>query len=105
MKIAELKTFIVGNPPPQHGGRYFLFVKLTTDCGIDGIGEVYAATFGPRTIAAMIEDVFARHVEGRDPLRIEAMSIPHPVMKIMYIQMPISRPRSRRPVSPRASRR
>ena len=73
MKIAELKTFVVGNPPPHHGGRYFIFVKLTTACGIEGIGEVYAATFGPQTIVTMIEDVFARHVEGRNPLRIEAM--------------------------------
>jgi L-alanine-DL-glutamate epimerase-like enolase superfamily enzyme len=73
MKIAELKTFVVGNPPPHHGGRYFIFVKLTTACGIDGVGEVYAATFGPQTIVAMIEDVFARHVEGRNPLGIEAM--------------------------------
>ena len=73
MKIAELKTYIVGNPPPHHGGRYFIFVKLTTACGIEGIGEVYAATFGPQTIVTMIEDVFARHVEGRNPLRIEAL--------------------------------
>ena len=73
MKIAGLKTFVVGNPPPHHGGRYFIFVKLTTACGIDGIGEVYAATFGPQTIVAMIADVFARHVEGRNPLRIEAL--------------------------------
>ncbi len=73
MKIAALKTFVVGNPPPHHGGRYFIFVKLTTACGIDGIGEVYAATFGPQTIVAMIADVFARHVEGRNPLRIEAL--------------------------------
>ena len=28
MKIAELKTFVVGNPPPAFGGRYFLFLKL-----------------------------------------------------------------------------
>ncbi len=73
MKIAELKTFVVGNPPPHHGGRYFIFVKLTTACGIDGIGEVYAATFGPQTVVAMIEDVFARHLEGGNPLRIEAL--------------------------------
>jgi len=73
MKIAALKTFVVGNPPPHHGGRYFIFVKLTTACGIEGIGEVYAATFGPQTIVAMIEDVFARHVEGRNPLSIEAL--------------------------------
>ncbi len=73
MKIAELKTFVVGNPPPAFGGRYFLFLKLKTACGIEGVGEVYAASFAPKAIAAMIEDVFERHVEGADPFRIEAL--------------------------------
>lgn len=73
MKIAELKTFVVGNPPPGFGGRYFLFLKLKTACGIEGVGEVYAASFGPRAIEAMIADVFQRHVEGADPFRIEAL--------------------------------
>ena len=40
MKITGLKTFIVGNPPPYNGGRYFIFVKLTASNGIEGIGEV-----------------------------------------------------------------
>ena len=31
MKITDVRTFVVANPPPQAGGRYFLFVKLTTD--------------------------------------------------------------------------
>src|SRR5579862_697918 len=73
MKIVELKTFVVGNPPPGFGGRYFVFLKLKTDDGIEGVGEVYAATFGPHTVAGMIADVFARHVEGMDPFRIETM--------------------------------
>ena len=73
MKIAELKTFVVGNPPPAFGGRYFLFLKLKTACGIEGVGEVYAASFAPKAIVAMIEDVFERHVEGADPFRIEAL--------------------------------
>ena len=71
MKIAELKTFVVGNPPPRFGGRYFLFLKLTTNDGVEGIGEVYAASFAPKVIVAMIEDVFERHVLGADPSRIE----------------------------------
>jgi len=71
MKIAELKTFVVGNPPPHFGGRYFIFLKLVTDDGIEGVGEVYAATFGPNTIVKMIEDVCARHVIGSDPFKIE----------------------------------
>ena len=73
MKIAELQTFVVGNPPPSFGGRYFLFLKLKTACGIEGVGEVYAASFAPKAIVAMIEDVFERQVEGADPFRIEAL--------------------------------
>ena len=73
LKITDLKTFVVGNPPPHFGGRYFVFLKLTTDSGVEGIGEVYAATFGPHTIARMVEDVFERHVRGMDPFRIEVM--------------------------------
>src|SRR5208337_2290160 len=73
MKIAELKTFVVGNPPPAFGGRYFLFLKLRTACGIEGVGEVYAASFAPAAIVPMIEDVFEHHVLGGDPFRIEAL--------------------------------
>jgi 2-dehydro-3-deoxyphosphogalactonate aldolase len=73
MKIAELETFVVGNPPPSFGGRYFLFVKLVTDDGTIGIGEVYAATFGAHTMARMVADVFERHVFGMDPFHIESL--------------------------------
>ena len=73
MRITGLKTFVVGNPPPHQGGRYFVFLKLTTNDGIEGVGEVYTATFGPRALVAMIEDVFAGHVEGADPFQIETI--------------------------------
>jgi galactonate dehydratase len=71
MKIVGLKTFVVGNPPPRFGGRYFLFLKLTTSDGVEGVGEVYSASFAPNVIVAMIEDVFERHVMGADPSQIE----------------------------------
>ena len=73
MRIQELETFVVGNPPPHFGGRYFVFVRLTTDDGITGLGEVYTDTFGPETVVRMVEDVFGRHFEGADPFRIEAL--------------------------------
>jgi 2-dehydro-3-deoxyphosphogalactonate aldolase len=73
MKITGLETFVVDNPPPHFGGRYFIFLKLVTDDGIEGIGEVYAATFGPHVVARMIEDVCAQHVIGADPFRIERL--------------------------------
>jgi 2-dehydro-3-deoxyphosphogalactonate aldolase len=73
MKLDSVKVFVVGNPPPGFGGRYFVFLKLKTACGIEGVGEAYAATFGPKVIAAMIEDLFARRFAGRDPFHIEAL--------------------------------
>jgi 2-dehydro-3-deoxyphosphogalactonate aldolase len=73
MKIVDAKTYVVGNPPPHYGGRYFIFLKLTTDGGVTGFGEVYAATFGPHTVARMIEDVCARHALGADPFKIETL--------------------------------
>jgi galactonate dehydratase len=73
MKLESIKTFVVGNPPPGFGGRYFIFVKLRTACGIEGWGEVYNDTFGPQVMAAMTEDLFARVFEGEDPTRIEAL--------------------------------
>ena len=74
MKVAELRTFVVGNPPPSFGGRYFVFLTLTTDDGITGVGEVYAATFHPRALEPMIADVYEHHVEGADPFAIEALT-------------------------------
>ena len=73
MKIAGLKVFVVGNPPPGWGGRYFIFVKLTTADGIEGIGEAYGATFGPQVMARAVEDVYQRYVEGMDPFHIESL--------------------------------
>jgi galactonate dehydratase len=73
MKLESLRVFVVGNPPPSFGGRYFIFLKLRTSCGVEGVGEVYAATFGPHVVAKMIEDVFARRFAGQDPTQVEAI--------------------------------
>src|ERR1700694_3153604 len=73
MKLDSVKVFIVRNPPPGFGGRYFVFLKLKTACGIEGVGEVYAATFGPKVLGKMIEDLFARRFAGRNPFQIESL--------------------------------
>ena len=73
MKIDGLRTFVVGNPRPGVGGRYFVFVQLVTDGGVVGVGEAYPGTFHPRALEGMIEDVFERHVAGADPFRIEEL--------------------------------
>ncbi|MBL8058199.1 MAG: mandelate racemase/muconate lactonizing enzyme family protein [Anaerolineales bacterium] len=73
MRIADVRTFVVGNPPPHFGGRYWIFLKLTTDGGVAGYGEVYSVPFHPHVVARMIEDVCVRHVLGRDPFQIERL--------------------------------
>jgi 2-dehydro-3-deoxyphosphogalactonate aldolase len=73
MRLTGIETFVVGNPPPHFGGRYFVFVKLATDNGSTGLGEAYCVPFSPQLVAKMCEDVFARYLEGQDPHDIEAM--------------------------------
>ncbi|MEX3010180.1 mandelate racemase/muconate lactonizing enzyme family protein [Hoeflea sp. TYP-13] len=73
MKLQSIETFVVGNPPPSRGGRYFIFVQLKTACGIVGVGEIYNATFSPHLVAEMAKDVFTRIFEGEDPHRIERL--------------------------------
>ena len=73
MKLTDIETFVVGNPPPHFGGRYFVFVKLTTDGNVAGIGEAYCVPFDPHLVAKMIEDVFDRYARGQDPHDIETL--------------------------------
>lgn len=73
MKITDIKTYVVGNPPPHFGGLYWVFVKLTTDSGVEGIGEVYSVPFHPDVVARMVEDVCERYVIGSDPFKIEKL--------------------------------
>jgi 2-dehydro-3-deoxyphosphogalactonate aldolase len=71
MKIVACESHVVAVPAPHVGGMYWIFVCLKTDCGIEGIGEVYAATFHPSVVVAAIDDVFDRYLKGEDPHHIE----------------------------------
>ena len=73
MKLQELEVIGTAPPAPGWGGRYWIRVKLTTDSGITGWGECYAASVGPAAMTAVIEDVFARHMQGESPENIELM--------------------------------
>ncbi|GMG83029.1 mandelate racemase/muconate lactonizing enzyme family protein [Paralimibaculum aggregatum] len=73
MRITDVETFAVANPEPGRGGPVFIFVKLSTDAGITGIGEAYPAGTGPETTCRLIEEVAARHLLGRPFPAIEAV--------------------------------
>jgi galactonate dehydratase len=71
MKLTDIRTFVAGNPPPSHGGRYFVFVKLSTDGNVHGVGEAYCVPFHPDVVTRMLSDVFERYLAGEDPHDIE----------------------------------
>ena len=73
MILQDLDIIVTAPPAPGWGGRYWIFVKVTTACGITGWGEVYAASVGPDAMRAVISDVFERHMQGENPEHIELM--------------------------------
>ncbi len=73
MKLQDLDIIVTAPPAPGWGGRYWILVKLTTDTGITGWGECYAASVGPDAMKAVISDVFARHMQDENPENIELM--------------------------------
>ena len=70
MKIDKVETFIIGNPAPHYGGKYFIFIRITSN-NIVGWGECYAPPFHPNIVKKMIQDVSDRFVIGSDPYKIE----------------------------------
>ena len=73
MKLTDIRTFVAGNPQPGVGGRYFVFVRLTTDHNVHGVGEAYCLPFHPRVVTRMLEDVFERYFREHDPHDIESL--------------------------------
>jgi L-alanine-DL-glutamate epimerase-like enolase superfamily enzyme len=73
MKLKDLEVFIVAPPAPGWGGRYWIFTKLITACGVVGYGEVYASSVSPQVMTSVIKDVFERHMLNENPENIELM--------------------------------
>jgi 2-dehydro-3-deoxyphosphogalactonate aldolase len=73
VKIVDVKPYLIATPPPHHGGRVWVFVKLITDNGIEGIGEAYKVPFHPTTQTKMIEDFGETYFVGQDPFQIERL--------------------------------
>ena len=66
MRISEIETFLVGNP-----WKNWLFVKVTTDEGIHGIGEGSLGHLSKTVEAAIHEE---RHARGSRERRCLAIS-------------------------------
>ena len=73
MKLTDLDIIVTSPPAPGWGGQYWILVKLTTDTGIVGWGECYAASVGPDAMTHVIRDVFERYFLHENPENIERM--------------------------------
>ena len=73
MKLKGLKIIVTRPPAPGWGGRYWIFVKLTTDNGIVGWGECYASSIGPEAMEVVIKDIFERYFLDESPSNFEKM--------------------------------
>ena len=73
MKLQDLDIIVTAPPAPGWGGRYWLLVKLTTNTGLTGWGECYAASVGPEAMRHVIIDVFERHMQNEHPENVEMM--------------------------------
>jgi len=72
MKIKDIDTWVTV-PPTGIGGSFWVIVKVSTDNGIEGIGECYGIPVSGNIAAAMVEDTFHRFIAGSDPHHIETL--------------------------------
>lgn len=71
MKIVDVKTYIVGTPPPHRGELNWVFLKLVTDEGIEGWGECNFPRWREYTLVQLVKELSKRFVIGQDPFDIE----------------------------------
>jgi len=68
MKISRFETFLA-----NAGLRNYLFIRLTTDSGITGIGEA-SLEWQEKTVETLCHEWLEDRVVGRDPFDIEALT-------------------------------
>ncbi len=75
MKITGIEAFPVANPTPYIGGPVWMFVRVDTDKGISGYGEVFTTQsyLRPRTFANTVEQVGQDFFVGSDIRNVEAV--------------------------------
>ncbi|MDE0298153.1 MAG: mandelate racemase/muconate lactonizing enzyme family protein [Candidatus Poribacteria bacterium] len=67
MKITRVEPFLT-----NAGLRNYLFIRLTTDCGLSGIGEA-SLEWQEKTVHTLIDEWVADRVLGTDPFDIESV--------------------------------
>ncbi len=68
MKIAEVETFLTNS-----GLRNYLFLRLTSDTGLTGLGEA-SLEWQERAVEAILHDWLADRIVGVDPFDVERLA-------------------------------
>lgn len=73
MKVTGVETFPIAVPRSQPAGPTWMIVRLDTDAGISGYGEMMMLSMGFRwpVMPTMIEDLVDSAVIGHDPYKTE----------------------------------
>ncbi len=72
MKLKDLETWTVV-PPEGIGGSFWIIVRITTDNGIQGVGECYGIPVSGNIACGMVEDTFERFLYGESPHHVETL--------------------------------
>jgi galactonate dehydratase len=75
MKVTGCEVFPIALPPPQRGGRLWMVVRLDTDAGISGYGEMMtlSSAFRWPVVVGMLEDLADQALVGHDPYNAEEL--------------------------------
>ena len=75
MKITGVEMFPVVNPGPQLGGEIWMLLRLDTDEGVSGYGELFtnALPWRPAVTAKVIEDLVADLLTGHEVSAVEQL--------------------------------
>ena len=73
MKVVGVEVFPISVPPPTRGGSRWMILRLDTDAGISGYGEMMLLSHPFRwpVVVAMLEDLVDQALIGQDPYNAE----------------------------------
>ena len=75
MKVTGVEAFPIAPPPPARGGRTWMVIRLDTDAGVSGYGEMMLLShpFRWQVVCAEIEDLVDQALVGHDPYNAEEL--------------------------------
>ena len=79
MKITDVKAYLLSVAEESDdpymvglGPRSGCLIRITTDDGLNGLGETYAGFYAPEAARSLVE-IYRTHLLGRDPLQIRGL--------------------------------